>query len=95
MLHIMNKRHFYYSLPIVLLLIIAVAGRFTTDYLGTKARQEIIGESRASVLTLSTCLSSTFTNIEGAVKSLAGSPWVAPALISKRDQDIVYKPIAH
>jgi hypothetical protein len=49
---------------------------------------EIIGESQASVLTLTIYVSSTFTNIEGAVKSLAGSPWIAPALTSKRDQDI-------
>jgi diguanylate cyclase (GGDEF)-like protein/PAS domain S-box-containing protein len=84
----MNKRHFFYSLPIILLLIVAVAGWFATDYLGNKARQEIIGESQASVLTLSTYLSSTFTTIEGAVKSLAGSPWIAPALMSERDQDI-------
>src|SRR5450759_1715415 len=84
----MNKRHFFYSLPIILLLIVAVAGWFATDYLGNKARQEIIGESQASVLTLSTYVSSTFTTIEGAVKSLAGSPWIAPALMSKRDQDI-------
>ena len=84
----MNKKHFFYSLPMILLLIVAVAGWFATDYLGNKARQEIIGESQASVLTLSTYVSSTFTNIEGAVKSLAGSPWIAPALLSKRDQDI-------
>ena len=37
----------------ILLLIVAVAGWFATDYLGNKARQEIIGESRASALTLS------------------------------------------
>ena len=84
----MNKRHFFYALPIILLLIVAVAGWFATDSLGNKARQELIGESQASVLTLSVYVSSTFTNIEGAVKSLAGSPWIAPALMSKTDQDI-------
>ncbi len=47
-----------------------------------------IRESQASILTLSIYVSSTFTTIEGAVKSLAGSPWIAPALMSKRDQDI-------
>jgi diguanylate cyclase (GGDEF)-like protein/PAS domain S-box-containing protein len=84
----LNKRHFFYSLPIILLLIVAVVGWFATDYLGNKARQEIIGESQASVLTLSIYASATFTHIEGGVKSLAGSPWIAPALMSKRDQDI-------
>jgi C4-dicarboxylate-specific signal transduction histidine kinase len=83
-----NKKHFFYSLPIILLLIVVAAGWFTTDYFGNKARQEIIGESRASALTLSIYVSSTFNNLAGAIKSLAGSPWIAPALMSKRDQDI-------
>ena len=72
----------------ILLLIVVVTGWFATVYLGNKARQEIIGESQASVLTLSIYVSSTLNNIEGAVKSLAGSPWIAPALMSKRNQDI-------
>ena len=84
----MNKRHLFYSLPIIFLMIVVVAGWFATDYLGNKARQEIIAESRASLLSVSTHVSSTLTNIEGAVRSLAGSPWIAPALISKRDRDI-------
>ncbi len=84
----MNKRYFIFSFLAILLLIVAVAGWFAKDYLGNKAREEIIGESRASVLTLSIYLTSTFTHMEGAVKSLAGSPWIAPALIFKRDQDI-------
>ena len=84
----LNKKRFFYSIPIILLLIVAVVGWFATDYLSNAARQEIIRESEASVLTLSTYVSSTFTNIEGAVKTLAGSPWIAPALMSKRDQDI-------
>ncbi|MHB8091464.1 MAG: diguanylate cyclase domain-containing protein [Syntrophales bacterium] len=84
----MNKRHFYYSLPIILLLIVAVAGWFATDYLGSQARKEIFGESQSSVLTLSTYVSSAFTNIAGTVKSMAGSPWIAPALMSKRERDV-------
>ncbi|MDP2806731.1 MAG: cache domain-containing protein, partial [bacterium] len=81
----MNKRYFIYSSPVILLLIVIVAGWIATDYLDNKARQEIISEGQASALTLSTYVSSTFTNIEGAVKSLAGSPWIAPALLSKTD----------
>ncbi len=83
----MNKRLFY-LLPIVLLMGVIVAGWLVTDYLANDARKEIISESQASVLTLSIYVSSTFANIEGAVKSLAGSPWIAPALISKREKDI-------
>jgi C4-dicarboxylate-specific signal transduction histidine kinase len=83
----MNKRHFFYSLPLILLLIVAVAGWFVTDYLGNKARQEIIGESQASALTLSIYVSSTLNKFEEAVKSLAGSPWIAPALLSKLSKE--------
>jgi diguanylate cyclase (GGDEF)-like protein/PAS domain S-box-containing protein len=77
-----------YTLALILLLIVAVAGWFATDYLGNDARHNIIRESQASVLTLSVYVSSTLTNIEGAVKAVAGSPWIAPALMSKRDQDL-------
>ncbi len=84
----MNKRHIFYSLPVILLLTVVVAGWFATDHLGNKARQEIIRESRASLLSVFTYVSSTLTNIEGAVQSLAGSPWIASALMSKRDRDI-------
>jgi len=70
----MNKRLVFYVLPIVMLLIVVVTGWFATDYLVDKTRQEIIGEGHASLLTLSIYVSSTFTSIEGAVKSLTGSP---------------------
>src|SRR5271157_3141808 len=84
----LSKRRFFYSLLIILLLVVAVAGSFITGYLGNMARQEIIGESQASSLTLSTYVSSTLNKYEGAVKSLAGSPWIAPALLSKGERDI-------
>ena len=84
----MNKRRFLYSVPIILLLIVVAAGWFATDYLGNQARQEIIKESRASALTLHIHIFDTLNNFEGAVKSLAGSPWIIPALLSKGDQDI-------
>jgi diguanylate cyclase (GGDEF)-like protein/PAS domain S-box-containing protein len=84
----MNKRRLFYSLPIMLLLIVAVAGWLATEYLGNRARQEIIGEGQTSVLTLSTYITSTLNNLEGAVKALAGSPSIAPALLSKGDRDV-------
>ncbi len=84
----MNKRRFFYLLLVILLLIVIVAGWFATYYLGNKARQEIIGKSRASALSLSIYVSSKLTSIEEAVKALAGSPWIAPALMPKRGQDI-------
>jgi|GEM_PF-287597 len=84
----MNRRHLFYSLPMILLLMVVVAGWFATDYLGNKARQEIIEESRSSVSILSISLSTTLSKNEEAVKSLAGSPWIAPALLSKGERDI-------
>ena len=72
----------------ILLLIVAVAGLLVTDYLGNKFREEIIGEIRASTLTLHVYVSDVLSNLEGAVKALAGSPWISPALLSKGDQDI-------
>ena len=84
----MIKRRFLYSLPIVLLLIVVVAGWFATDYLGNKARQEMVAESRADALALSIHVSSTFTYLERVVQVLGGSPLIAPALLSKGAQDI-------
>ena len=84
----MNKRRFLYSVPIILLLIVVVVGWLVTYYLGNQARQEIIKESRASALTLHIHIFDTLNNFEGAVKSLAGSPWIISALLSKGDQDI-------
>ena len=83
----MKKRHLIYSLPMILLSIVIAAGWFTTESLGNKARQEIVGESQTSVLSLSIHVSGNLSDFNGAVKSMAGSPWIAPALLSKRDQD--------
>jgi diguanylate cyclase (GGDEF)-like protein/PAS domain S-box-containing protein len=85
----MNKRHhIIYFLSMILLLIAAFAGWFGTDYIGNSARQEIIWESQASLLTLSVYVSSTLDNLEEAVKSLSDSPWIAPALLSKRGRNL-------
>ncbi len=69
-------------MPGLLLLAVLSAGWVATAYLGRVARQEIIGENNASALTLSTYLSSALSNLEGAVKSLAGSPGIPPVLMS-------------
>jgi diguanylate cyclase (GGDEF)-like protein/PAS domain S-box-containing protein len=84
----MNRRRYFYSILLILLLIVAVFGWFVTDHLGNNARQEIIRENQTSALTVSIYVSSTLNYLEGAVKSLAGSPWIAPALTSKADQNI-------
>jgi diguanylate cyclase (GGDEF)-like protein len=72
----------------ILLFIIAIAGWFTTDYLGNKARQEIIENSESKITLYSSRFTAEFENIERTVKILSGSPWIAPALISRRVKDI-------
>jgi diguanylate cyclase (GGDEF)-like protein/PAS domain S-box-containing protein len=75
-------------LPIILLAIVAAAGWFATDHLSHKARQEVIGGGQASIITLFTHVSAELNNLEGAVKALAASPWLAPALLSKGDREL-------
>lgn len=84
----MNKKLLFYSLPIIAMLIVVFTGWLATDYLGNKVRQEIIRESRASALTIHIYVTSSLNYLKGAVKSMSGSPFIAPALISESAQDI-------
>jgi diguanylate cyclase (GGDEF)-like protein/PAS domain S-box-containing protein len=89
----MNKknmsRHKWLILYLVLLSAVIGGGFFATEYLGDMARREIVKENEATIALFSTHLTDEFKRIEGAVKALSGSPWIAPALISGKDQDIV------
>jgi hypothetical protein len=67
----LNKKSFFYSLPMILLLIVVIAGWFAMDYLGNLARQDIISENQASVLTLSVYVSGSLDDFVGGVKALA------------------------
>jgi diguanylate cyclase (GGDEF)-like protein/PAS domain S-box-containing protein len=73
---------------LILLAIVIGAGWFATGYLGDRARQEIIKDNESAISLLSAHLTSEMNKIEGAVRSLSGSPWIAPALISRTDSDI-------
>lgn len=73
---------------LVLLFIVACAGWFTTGYLGDQAKQEILEYNESWISLHSFHLTSEFEKIERAVESLSGSPWIAPALISRKEQDI-------
>ncbi|MBA4396014.1 MAG: hypothetical protein C0394_01290 [Syntrophus sp. (in: bacteria)] len=73
---------------LVLLSAVVGAGWHATGYLGDMARQDIIKDNEDSIKLLSTRLADEFIRIEGAVKALSGSPWIAPALISGRRPDI-------
>jgi diguanylate cyclase (GGDEF)-like protein len=75
-------------ISITFLIVIFIGGWSATKYLGNIARQEIIKENEASFSILSTYILSELQKFEGAVKSLASSPWISLALISHGKQDI-------
>jgi len=84
--HELHHKWLMYSL--LFMSVVVGAGWFATSYLGDMARQEIVQENETAATLLSTHLTDEFKRLEGAVKSLSGSPWIAPALISGSDQDI-------
>lgn len=73
---------------LILLFIIVVAGWFTTGYLGDKARQEIIENNESKITLYSARFTADFEHIERTVKILSGSPWILPALVSRKANDI-------
>ncbi len=77
-----DKRRFTYTpwwiLSIILVVVVGLAGWRATEFLGNAARQEIIRENEASLLTLSTFITSELQRIEGAAKSLSGAPKYHP-----------------
>ncbi|MDP2754977.1 MAG: hypothetical protein Q8P40_11400, partial [Nitrospirota bacterium] len=73
---------------LAILFIVACAGWFTTGYLGDEARQEILEYNESEISSHSSHLTAEFEKIERAVRTLSGSPWIAPALISRINRDI-------
>lgn len=73
---------------LALLFIVIAAGWFATGYLGNKAKQEILEYNNNIVSSHFDHLTSEFEKIERNVKTLSGSPWIAPALVSRKEQDI-------
>jgi PAS domain S-box-containing protein len=76
------------TLYLALLLIAVVAGWFVTGYLGDKARREILEYNESGISLHSSRLTTEFEKTIRAVMLLSGSPWIAPALISQKEQDI-------
>ncbi len=83
------SRYQWMIVHIILLTLVVGAGWFVTDYLGNRARQEIIEDNQATSLLLTTHLTGELKKIEGAVKALAGSSQIPAALFSHSDHDIV------
>jgi len=80
-------RHQWMSIHVFLLCAVIIVGWFVTNYLGDRARQEIIEDNKATSLLLTTHLTSELTKIEGVVKAMAGSPWIAPVLYNRSDRE--------
>ena len=66
---------------------VMVSGIWITDYLVGNARQQMMRDNEAAALTISASLSAEFIKMEGAVRVLAGSPWIAPALVTENKKD--------
>ncbi|MBU2623367.1 MAG: diguanylate cyclase [Proteobacteria bacterium] len=73
---------------IVLLSVVITAGWFATGYLGDKAKQEILEYNESRISIHSNRLTTEIEKIKAGVKALSGSPWIAHALISRKDKDI-------
>jgi len=73
---------------LVLLLIVAGAGWSLTEYLGDKARQEIIEYNDSELLLHIAHLTGEFNKIERAVRILSESPSIVSALVSLNEHDI-------
>ncbi|HVO68235.1 MAG TPA: PAS domain S-box protein [Syntrophales bacterium] len=78
------------AIHVLLLAVVVVTGWYVTDYLGNRARQEILEDNQATSLLLTTHLTGELNKVEGAVKALAGSSQIPGILTSHRDQDIVH-----
>jgi len=73
---------------LVVLFIVIAAGWLATGYLGDKAKQEILEYNDNIISFHSGHLIAEFEKIERGVRALSGSPWIAPALVSRKEQDI-------
>jgi len=93
MLFMPNKsrisRYPWIVIHVLLIAVVVGAGWYVTDYLGSKARQELLEDNQATSLLLTTHLTGEFSKVEGAVKALAGSSQIPGVLTSRSDQDII------
>ncbi|MCX5853722.1 MAG: PAS domain S-box protein [Deltaproteobacteria bacterium] len=74
---------------LVLLCIVVIGGWFATNYLGDRAKQEIIKDNESAISVLSVHLTGELKKLEGVVMALSGSPGIAPALVSRMEQDMM------
>jgi len=74
----------------ILFLAVIAGGLVVTVYLGNQALRGIIDESEAESLTLAIFFTSELDKIEGAARSLSGSPYVEAALLSRSASDLAH-----
>ena len=83
-----ESRHKWLMFSLLFMSVVVGAGWFAVGYLGDMARQEIVKENEATITLLSTHLTDELKKLAGAARAMSGSPWISPALISGKDQDI-------
>lgn len=73
---------------ITIMTLVLIAGWALTHYLGGEARRNVIEEGNQHTAEAAEHISQTMKKSEGVAASLAGSPWVAPALLTGKQEDI-------
>ncbi|GBF33606.1 adenylate/guanylate cyclase [Desulfocucumis palustris] len=82
----MRKNNF--AMMVVSLVLALSAGWLFTQYLGNQALKDLIQSNQDQVNLLSNQLLLEFDETERAANIMAGSPWIAPALITRGKEDI-------
>ncbi|MGC8492470.1 MAG: hybrid sensor histidine kinase/response regulator [Syntrophobacteraceae bacterium] len=73
---------------IVVFAITIAAGWAVTTFLGARVQREIFSKNRAAAVLLATHLSGDLGKMESVVKTLSGSPWLAPELIAPSPRNL-------
>lgn len=76
-------------LSILSMIFILGAGWTATQYFGNRTRNDLKTTGETTAETIFNHLNTALKEVEHGATAMAGSPWIAPALISGRLQDIV------
>lgn len=74
--------------PYIFLGVVLVAAFFLTWFLFKKGSARLDNDAHASVSVISNAITQSIRHARSTAGSLAGSPWIAPALMTRSDADI-------
>ena len=75
---------------ILIMTTVLIAGWALTHYLGNEARRDALAEGNRHTVQTAEHVSQTIQRTAGAAAALAGSPWVAPGLLTGKPEDIAH-----